>query len=84
MYIDATGSIVKGLPHQKRVLLYAAVFKDGNDPTNAIPLGHAILADHTALSIFMFLGGLRQHIVTLEDKVVRPSFFVTDFSPCYL
>jgi hypothetical protein len=81
VYIDATGSIVKSLPNQKVVLLYAAIFKDGNDPTNAIPLGHAILADHTATSISYFLGTLRQDIVTLKDKVVRPSFFVTDFSP---
>ena len=81
IHIDATGSIVKSLPHQKIALLYAAVFKDGNDPTNVIPLGHAILTDHTATSISYFLGTLRQHIVTLNDKVVRPSFFVTDFSP---
>jgi hypothetical protein len=81
VYIDATGSIVKSLPHQKIVLLYAAIFKDGNDPTNVIPLGHAILADHTATSISYFLGTLRQSIVTLKDQVVRPSFFVTDFSP---
>jgi hypothetical protein len=81
VYIDATGSIVKSLPHQKTVLLYAAIFKDGNDPSNVIPLGHAILADHTATSISYFLGTLRQDIVTLKDKVVRPSFFVTDFSP---
>jgi hypothetical protein len=81
VYIDATGSIVKNLPHQKTVLLYAAIFKDGNDPSNVIPLGHAILADHTATSISYFLGNLRQDIVTLKDKVVRPSFFVTDFSP---
>ncbi|CAF1509386.1 unnamed protein product, partial [Adineta ricciae] len=81
VHIDATGSIVKNLPHQKIVLLYAAVFKDGNDPTNTIPLGHAILADHTATSISYFIGNLRQHVVTLVDKVIRPSFFVTDFSP---
>jgi hypothetical protein len=81
LYIDATGSIVKSLPHQKIVLLYAAVFKDGNDPTNVIPLSHAILADHTATSIAYFLSNIRQHIVTLVDKVVRPSFFVADFSP---
>ena len=81
IHIDATGSIVKSLPHQKIVLLYAAVFKDGSDPTNVIPLGHAILADHTATSISYFLGTLRQGIVTLNDKVVRPSFFVVDFSP---
>ena len=81
IHINATGSIVKGLPHQKTVLLYAAIFKDGNDPTNAIPLGHAILADHTATSISYFLGTLRQQIVSIKDKVIRPSFFVTDFSP---
>jgi len=61
--------------------MYAAVFKDGNDPTNVIPLGHAILADHSATSISYFLGTLRQNIVTLKEKVVRLSFFVTDFSP---
>ncbi|CAF2901918.1 unnamed protein product [Rotaria sp. Silwood2] len=81
VYIDATGSIVKSLPHQKSALMYAAIFKDGNDPTNVIPLGHAILVDHTATSISYFLGTLRQGIVTLKAKVVRPSFFVTDFSP---
>ncbi|CAF4112966.1 unnamed protein product [Didymodactylos carnosus] len=84
IHIDATGSIVKSLPHQKIILFYAAVFKDGNDPTNIIPLGHAILADHTATSISYFLGTLRQHIVTLKDKVIRPSFFVTDFSPAII
>jgi hypothetical protein len=61
--------------------LYAAIFKDGNDPSNVIPLGHAILADHTTTSISYFLGTLRQNVVTMKDKVVRPSFFVTDFSP---
>jgi hypothetical protein len=80
IHIDATGSIVKSLPHQKRILLYAVVFKDGNDLSNVIPLGHAILGDHTATSISYFLGTLRQHIVTLKDKVIRPSFSVTDFS----
>ena len=79
--IDTTGSIVKDLPHQKTVLLYAAIFKDRNDPTSAISLGHAILADHTATSISYFLGTLRQQIVSIKDKVIRPSFFVTDFSP---
>jgi hypothetical protein len=74
VYINATGSIVKSLPHQKIVLRYAAVSKDGNDPTNVIPLGHAILADHTATSISYFLVTLRQNIVTLKEKVVRPSF----------
>ena len=49
VYIDATGSIVKSLPDQKSVLMYAAIFKDGSDPTNVIPLGHAILADHTRI-----------------------------------
>ncbi|CAF3960225.1 unnamed protein product [Rotaria sp. Silwood1] len=29
VHTDATGSIVKNLPHQKDVLLYAAIFKDG-------------------------------------------------------
>ena len=81
IHIDATGSIVKNLPHQKRIFLYAAIFKDGSDPTNVIPLGHAILADHTATSISYFVGNLRQYVVTLVDKVIRPSFFVTDFSP---
>ena len=51
VHIDGTGSIVKSLSHQKIILLYATIFKDGNDPTNVIPLGHAILADHTATSI---------------------------------
>ncbi|CAF1459793.1 unnamed protein product [Adineta steineri] len=81
IYIDATESIVKDLPHQKKIFLYAAVFKDGLDPTNVIPLGHAILADHTAISISYFIGNLRQYTVTIVDKVIRPSFFVTDFSP---
>ncbi len=61
--------------------MYAAIFKDGTDLSNIIPLGHAILGHHTATSISYFLGTLRQHIVTLKDKVIRPSFFVTDFSP---
>jgi hypothetical protein len=61
--------------------LYVAVFKDGNDPTNIIPLGHAILVDHTATSISYLLGTLRQYIVTLKDKIIRPSFFVTNFFP---
>lgn len=34
-----------------------------------------------ATSISYFLSTVRQHIVTLKDKVIRPSFSVTDFSP---
>lgn len=30
IHIDATGSIVKSLPNQKRISLYAVVFKDGH------------------------------------------------------
>jgi hypothetical protein len=38
------------------------------NPSNVIPLGHAILADHTATSISYFLGTLRQDTVTLKIK----------------
>ena len=74
----------KELAASKEILLYAAVFKDGNDPTNAIPLGHALLADHTTTSISYFFGTPRQHIVTLRKEVIRPSFLSPIFLRQYL
>jgi len=84
LHIDATGSVCRKLTGQKRILLYAAIFKDGDDASNTVPLAHAVLADHTATSIAFYLGSIRQAIVTTNEKLVRPCFFVIDFSAAIL
>ena len=65
---------------QDQTLLYAMVFKDGTDPINTIPLAHAFLSNHTVPSIAYFLGNVANEITNLKKKLVRPSFFVIDFS----
>ncbi|UJR12328.1 hypothetical protein I4U23_016505 [Adineta vaga] len=39
---NATGVVIKKLVRQKQVLLYAMMFKDGDDSNDTIPLAHAI------------------------------------------
>jgi hypothetical protein len=80
VHIDATGRILKKLCEQKQSLLYAIIFKDGNDPNDTIPLAHAILADNTVPSIAYFFGNLVYNIKEVKSKLILPSFFVIDFS----
>ncbi|CAF1284479.1 unnamed protein product [Didymodactylos carnosus] len=82
--MDATGSLVRKFTDQKRSLLYCIVFKDGDDPSQIIPLASAILCDHSVPSIAYFLNIVRKSIVTIADKFIRPSFIVIDFSPAIL
>ncbi|CAF1135500.1 unnamed protein product [Adineta ricciae] len=43
IHIDATGGVIKKLVRQKQVLLYALMFKDGDDFNDTIPVAHAII-----------------------------------------
>jgi hypothetical protein len=68
------------MSEQKQILLYAILFKDGNDCINTIPLAHAILASHTVPSIGYFFGNVVNSIEQIKRKLIRPSFFIIDFS----
>jgi len=84
VHIDATGGILKKMTDQKQILLYAILFKDGNDCINTIPLAHAILASHTVPSIGYFFGNVANGIVQIKTRLIRPSFFIIDFSPALM
>ena len=84
VHIDATGSVLRRITDQKRPMIYAALFKDGDDTINTLPLAHALLTDHTTMSITIFLGTLAQSIKQVGKKLIRPSFFVTDLSPAII
>lgn len=84
VHIDATGGVLKRLTDQKKPMIYAAIFKDGDDTVNTLPLAHALLTEHTAMSITIFLGSVAQSIKQVSKRLVRPSFFVTDFSPAII
>ena len=84
VHIDATGGVLRKITEQKRPLMYAAIFKDGDDTIDTIPLGHALLTEHTTISINIFLGSIAQNIVQMTGDLICPSFFVIDFSPALL
>lgn len=84
VHIDATGGVMRKITDQKRPMIYAAMFKDGDDTINSLPLAHALLTDHTTTSINIFLGSLVQSIRQVSKRLVRPSFFITDFSPAII
>jgi hypothetical protein len=56
------------------------VFKDGDDPSNLLPLGVGLLSDHTTAGISAFLLSIRKLMVAVKRKYRPPSFFVCDFS----
>jgi len=84
IYIDATGSVVKALPDQKKPYLYLICFKDGEDSSNLLPLAGALLTDHTTTSISYWLSIVRRGIATVKGRFIRPSYIVIDFSPALL
>jgi hypothetical protein len=80
VHIDATGGVLKTMCEQKQSLLYAIIFKDGNDATDTTALAHAVLTDHTVHSISYFFGNVAYNITQVKKKLVLPSFFIIDFS----
>jgi hypothetical protein len=59
------------------------LFKDGDDPSNNLPLSGALLCDQTAASITSYFNLMRARLA-LRSKVARPSFVVIDCSPALL
>ncbi len=84
IYVDATGSVAKPLPDQKKPYLYLICFKNGPDPSNLLPLAGALLTDHTTTSITNWLSTVRRGIVAAKNRFIRPSYIVIDFSPALL
>lgn len=80
VHIDATGQVLRKMSEQKRPLMYAAIFKDGEDTNDTIPLAHGLFTDHTAMSINIFLRSVAQSIAQVRGEVIGSSFFVIDFS----
>ena len=80
VHIDAMGQVLRKMAEQKRSLIYAVIFKDGDDTIDTIPLAHGLFTDHTAMSINIFLGSVAQSIAQVRGEVIGPSFFVIDFS----
>jgi hypothetical protein len=66
--------------HTASVLANGKVLITGGVNNNDGYLNRAELYDPST-ETWTITGTLRQHIVTLKNKVIRPSFFVTDFSP---
>ncbi|CAF1378810.1 unnamed protein product [Didymodactylos carnosus] len=77
LHIDATGSVVRQLKHQRDVFFYCMVFQDKNSPI--MPLSGALLCDHTAASITSYFNFFRGKIA-IRSKVARPAFVVIHFS----
>ena len=84
VHLDATGGILRPIRNQGQLLFYGIIFKDGPDSNNTIPLAHALLSKHTVPTIAHFLGNLAYDISQIKRKLVRPSFFVIDFSAALL
>ena len=81
VHIDATGGVLKPLRKQNDLYLYAAIFKDGTDCINTVPLAHGILTDHSVPSIGFFFANLQRSITQINNRnSIFPSFFVIDFS----
>ncbi|CAF1491231.1 unnamed protein product [Adineta steineri] len=80
LHLDSTGGILKQMNKQQQSLLYAVIFKDGNDCGDTASLGHALLTRHTVPSISFFLADLAYSIVEVKNKLILPSFFIIDFS----
>ncbi|CAF1460381.1 unnamed protein product [Adineta ricciae] len=77
---DATGGVIKKLARQKQILVYALLFKDGDDSNDNIPLAHAMLADNRVPSISSCFKYLRYSIYQVRNVDILPSFYVIDFS----
>lgn len=84
IFVDATGSVVKAVPEQKKPYLYLICFKEDQDASELIPLSGALLTDHTTASISSWLSIVRRGIAYAKGHFVRPSFIVIDFSPALL
>lgn len=84
LHIDATGGILKMMKDQNQCLLYAMMFKEGDDAYDNVPLAHAILTKHTVASISYFFGNVAERITEVGGKLIRPSFFIIDFSAALL
>jgi hypothetical protein len=81
VHIDATGGVLKNMTEQKQSLLYAILFKDGNDANDTVLLAHAVLANDTIHSIGYFFGNVVQNIKQVKGgTLILPSFFIIDFS----
>jgi hypothetical protein len=84
VHIDATGGVLRKLTEQNQSYMYAVIFKDGDDTIDTIPLAHALLTEHTTISIMTFLGSVAQSIIKVKGKLISPAFFITDFSPAIM
>ncbi|CAF3910793.1 unnamed protein product [Rotaria sp. Silwood1] len=84
IYVDATGSVAKALSDQKKPYLYLICFKDGEDPSNLLPLAGALLTDHTTASITNWLSIVRRGIAVAKGRFIRPTYVIIDFSPAIL
>ncbi|CAF4099576.1 unnamed protein product, partial [Adineta steineri] len=85
IHIDATGSVVKQIPNQRKPYLYLICFKDGKGACNLLPLAGALLVDHSAASIENWLNIVRRGVSAIKNgRFTRPSCIVIDFSPALL
>ena len=56
------------------------MFKDGDDPSNLVPLVVGLLSDHTTGGICTFFITIRKIMAQTKRKYRMPRFFVCDFS----
>lgn len=71
---------MRKIGNQDAPFYYIMMFKDGDDPSNLVPLAVALLSDHSTGGISTFLLTVRKILVMVKRKSQMPSFFVCDFS----
>jgi len=73
---DATGTVVKDIPDNKRVLYYCMIPKDSN-----VPVFEFLSSQHTAETLAYLLELLSRDARVLNNGTsIKPQYFVTDFS----
>ena len=76
MHFDATGTVVKDLPHNKRVLYYTLIPADQN-----VPVCDFLSSQQTAETISYLLQlFIRDARICNNSVTLQPRYIVTDFS----
>ena len=72
--------MVRKTANQFAPFYYVLMIKDGDDPSNLIPLGSGLLSDHTTGGIAAFLLTVRKSMIIVKKTYQPLRFFVSDFS----
>ena len=76
LHIDATGSVMRDIPGQKRPLYYCLLLAD-----NSLPICDILTTRHTSEAIQARLLTFNHYVSVVNgNKLVKPRFIVTDYS----